>query len=177
MRKLIEATFVSLDGVVESPEKWAMPYFAEENKSAALAALADVDAFLLGRVTYEKFSATWSHIKGDAYFDRINALPKFVPSTTLQRATWNARILKGDAAAEVARLKKQPGNTIMKYGTGQLDRVLFEHDLIDELHLSIFPIVVGSGHRLFEGFDATELKLVATETFRNGVVHLTYVPR
>jgi dihydrofolate reductase len=177
MRKLIEATFVSLDGVVESPEKWAMPYFAEENKSAALAALTDVDAFLLGRVTYEKFAATWSQIKGDAYFDRINALPKFVPSTTLDRATWNAQILKGDAAAEVARLKQQPGKTIMKYGTGQLDRVLFEHDLIDELHLSIFPIVVGSGHRLFQGFGATELKLVATETFRNGVVHLTYVPR
>jgi dihydrofolate reductase len=177
MRKLIEATFVSLDGIVESPEKWALPYFAEENKRAALAALADVDAFLLGRVTYEEFAATWSKIEGDPYFDRINALPKFVPSTTLDRATWNARILKGDAAEEVARLKQQPGKTIMKYGTGQLDRVLFEHHLVDELHLSVFPIVVGSGHRLFEGFDATELELLATETFRNGVVHLAYRPR
>src|SRR5215470_7000690 len=132
MRKLIEATFVSLDGVVESPEKWALPYFDDENKSYALSRLADIDAFLLGRVTYEKFAARWPQIKGDPYFDKINSLPKFVASKTLKDTTWNAALLPGDAAEAVRRLKAQPGKDIVKYGTGSFDRTLIEHGLIDE---------------------------------------------
>jgi dihydrofolate reductase len=178
MRKLIEATFVSLDGVVGSPEKWALPYWDAENKDYALSRLSDFDAFLLGRVTYEKFAASWSQIKGDAYFDRINSLPKFVPSTTLRETTWNATLIKGDVAEEISNLKKRPGKNIMKYGTGQLDRTLIEHNLIDEFHFSLFPLVVGSGQRLFEGIDTTHLKLKLTGTtkFSNGVVVLTYAP-
>jgi dihydrofolate reductase len=109
MRKLIEATFVSLDGVVGSPEKWALPYFNDENKNYALARLSDVDAFLLGRVTYEKFAARWSQIKGADYFDRINSLPKFVASTTLRETTWNATLTKGDVADEVSKIEKPTG--------------------------------------------------------------------
>jgi dihydrofolate reductase len=177
MRKLVEATFVSLDGVVGSPEKWALPYWDAENKDYALSRLSDFDAFLLGRVTYEKFAASWSHIKGDAYLDRINSLPKFVPSTTLRETTWNATLIKGDVADEISKLKKRRGKNIMKYGTGQLDRTLIEHNLIDEFHFSLFPIAVGSGQRLFEGIDTAHLKLKLTGTtrFSNGVVVLTYV--
>jgi len=179
MRKLIEATFVSLDGVVGSPEKWALPYFDDENKNYALSRLSEVDAFLLGRVTYEKFAARWPQIKGDDYFDRINSLPKFVASKTLQETTWNATVIKGDVADEVSKLKNQPGKNIMKYGTGRLDRTLIQRSLIDEFHFSIFPIAVGSGQRLFDGIDATHLKLAltGTKTFNNGIVILTYVPK
>ena len=179
MRKLIEATFVSLDGVVGSPEKWALPHFDDENKNYALSRLDDIDAFLLGRVTYEKFAARWPQIKGDPYFDKINGLPKFVASTTLRDTAWNASLIQGDVAHEVSRLKRQAGKNIMKYGTGHLDRILIEHNLIDEFHFSIFPVAVGSGQRLFEGFDTTRLKLkhTGTSTFKNGVVVLSYVPQ
>src|SRR5215472_9008339 len=177
MRKLIESTFVSLDGVVGSPEKWAMPFWDDENKKYALSRLSEIDAFLLGRVTYEIFAASWSQIKGDDYFDRINSLPKFVASTTLRETTWNATLIKGDLAEEVSKLKKQPGKNIMKYGTSQLDRTLIERNLIDEFHFSIFPIAVGSGPLLFDGVDITRLrlKLNGTTSFRNGVVVLSYL--
>jgi dihydrofolate reductase len=179
MRKLIEATLVSLDGVVGSPEEWALPYWDDENKAHALSQLSEVDAFLLGRVTYEKFVASWSHVKGDDYLDRINSLPKFVASTTLRETTWNAKRIQGDVAAEVSKLKSQPGKDIMKYGTSQLDRTLIQHHLIDEFHFSIFPIIVGRGKRLFEGIDTTHLnlKLIGATTFSNGIVYLTYVPK
>jgi dihydrofolate reductase len=179
MRKLIEATFVSLDGVVGSPEKWALPYWNEENKRDALSRLSDFDAFLLGRVTYEKFAASWSQIKGDAYFDTINSLPKYVASTTLRDTMWNATVIKGDVADAVAKLKNQPGKNIMKYGTSQLDRTLIRHNLIDEFHFSLFPVAVGVGQRLFEGIDTSHLKLELTDTttFSNGVVVLTYIPK
>jgi len=178
MRKLVEATLVSLDGVVGSPEEWALPLWTEENKNYSQAQLGDVDAFLLGRVTYEKFVAAWSQVSGDPYLDTINALPKFIASASLQETTWNSTLITGDVAAEVARLKDQPGKTIMKYGTGQLDRTLIQHGLIDEFHLSIVPLVVGSGLRLFEGIDTTgmALKLTGSTAFANGSVQLTYLP-
>jgi dihydrofolate reductase len=177
MRKLVEATLVSLDGVIESPERWATPFFAAA-KDHYITRLNRFDAFLLGRATYEKFAATWSQIKGDAYFDKVNSLPKFVASTTLKDATWNATLLQGDAAEAVRRLKTQPGKDIIKYGTGSLDRTLIEHDLIDEFHFSIFPVAVGTGRRLFEQMSPhiPKLKLTGTEALNNGVVVLTYVP-
>ncbi|HEX9352990.1 MAG TPA: dihydrofolate reductase family protein [Streptosporangiaceae bacterium] len=179
MRKLVEATLVSLDGVVGSPEEWALPYWDEENKDHAHAQLGDVGAFLLGRVTYEKFVAAWSQVSGDPYLDTINRLPKFVASESLRETTWNATLITGDVAAEIARLKDQPGKTIMKYGTGQLDRALIGHGLIDEFHFSVFPLIVGSGLRLFEGIETSglSLKLTGTKTFGNGIVQLTYVPQ
>jgi dihydrofolate reductase len=180
LRKLVEATLVSLDGVVGSPEEWALPFWDEENKEYAHAALADVDAFLLGRVTYEKFAATWSQVTGDPYLDTINSLPKYVASASLRETTWNATLIEGDVAAEVARLKSQPGKTIMKYGTGSLDRTLIGQGLIDEFHFSVFPLVVGGdGPRLFDGIDTSGLKLrlTGTRTFGNGIVQLSYVPR
>ncbi len=179
MRKLVEATLVSLDGVVGSPEEWALPYWDEENKDHAHAQLGDVGAFLLGRVTYEKFVAAWSQVSGDPYLDTINRLPKFVASESLRETTWNATLIIGDVAAEIARLKDQPGKTIMKYGTGQLDRALIGHGLIDEFHFSVFPLIVGSGLRLFEGIETSglSLKLTGTKTFGNGIGQLTYVPQ
>jgi dihydrofolate reductase len=179
MRKLIEATLVSLDGVVGSPEEWALPHWGQENKDHSQAQLADVDAFLLGRVTYEGFVKAWSQVSGDPYIDTINRLPKYVASASLREMTWNATPITGDVAAEVARLKNQPGKAIMKYGTGQLDRTLISHGLIDEFLFSVFPMTVGSGLRLFEGIDTSglNLELTGTKTFANGIVQLRYVPR
>jgi dihydrofolate reductase len=138
--------------------------------------LDEFDAFLLGRTTYEKFAAAWSPIKGDPYFDRINSLPKFVPSTTLKNATWNATVIHGDVATEVTKLKQMSGKGLIKYGTGVLDQALIDHHLIDEFQFSIFPIVVGSGRRLFQGVDTSKLKLRLTraETAANGIVVLSY---
>jgi dihydrofolate reductase len=177
MRKLIEAAFVSLDGVVESVQEWAFPLFnVEENKQSSFATLMDCDAFLLGRVTFELLESRGSGLTGDPYYDRVGSLPKFVASTTLQTASSNAKVIKGDVAEEVSSLKRQPGKNIMKYGNGSLDRTLIEHDLIDEFHLSIFPVVVGAGRRLFEGIDPSHLKLKLTGTtkFSNGVVKHVY---
>ena len=178
MRKLIEATFVSLDGVVESAQEWAFPYFnVEENKQQSLARLVDCDAFLFGRGTFELLHTMGSGIKGDPYFDRANSLPKFVASTTLREVSWNATLIEGNAAEEIANLKRQPGKSIMKYGNGNLDRTLVKHNLIDEFHFSIFPVAVGKGRRLFEGIDTAhlKLKLSGTTRFSNGVVTLSYV--
>jgi dihydrofolate reductase len=179
MRKLIESTIVSLDGVVGSPWNWTGPYFDGEVKDYSRGQLSGYDAFLLGRVTYEKFAATWGQIQGDAYFDIINRLPKYVASTTLEETTWNATLIKGDFAAAVAELKNQPGKNIVKYGTSRLDRTLIARDLVDEFHFLLFPVVVGEGLHLFEGIDTTgqQLELTRTSTFSNGVVALTYVPR
>ena len=178
MRKLIEATLMSLDGVVEAPETWMGPYWDEESREHSRAALDGYDAFLFGRVTYEKFAANWGKVQGDPYLDRINAMPKYVVSTTLRETTWNATLLGGDPATEIARLKKQPGKDLIKYGTGKLDAVLIENGLIDQFQIWVVPIIVGRGQRLFQGVDPARLrlKLTAERRFGNGAVLLTYVP-
>ncbi len=128
MRKLVESTFVTLDGVISSPEKWGPPYWDDEHNSYAHDLLFASDALLLGRATYEGFAEAWPSRTGDEYSDRINSLPKHVASTTLQETGWNATLITGDVADEVAELKRQPGENILKFGTGQLDRTLIERN-------------------------------------------------
>ena len=179
MRKLVEATFVSLDGVVEAPEKWALPFWAAEHRTHATTQLANYDAFLFGRVTYEKFAAAWSRIEGDAYYDAVKRKPKFVASRTLRDPAENVTVLDGDVAEAVRAVKQQPGRDIIKYGSGALDRVLMAHRLIDEFQLWIFPLTVGAGARLFDGVPPAlaPLSLTASHTFSNGVVQLIYALR
>jgi len=178
MRKLVESTLVSLDGVVGSPWAWTGPLWDEESRRHALVALDRYDAFVFGRVTYETFAATWSQVKGDAYLDRINAMPKFVASTTLRQTTWNATLLDGDVVEAIKHLKQQSGRDLIKYGTGKLDRTLLEHRLIDEIQLWIMPVIVGRGQRLYEGVDPAKLKLrlESQKTFGNGAVLVSYRP-
>ncbi|MGH9262663.1 MAG: dihydrofolate reductase family protein, partial [Acidimicrobiales bacterium] len=111
------------------------------------------------------------------YADRINSMPKYVASTTLHDATWNATFLGKDIADEVAKLKQQPGQNILKFGTGELDRTLLDHNLVDEFHFWVFPVAAGSGDRLFDGIDSTALSLVNTTTFDSGIVVHTYGPK
>ncbi|TMQ91756.1 hypothetical protein ETD83_29350 [Actinomadura soli] len=181
MRKLVESTFVTLDGVISSPEKWGPPYWDEEHSGYSDELFSASDALLLGRVTYEAFAQVWPQMErseGD-YASRMNALPKHVASRSLkqEQATWNATIIEGDVATEVAKLKELPGKNILKYGTGELDRTLLEHKLVDEYHFWIFPVVSGSGERLFDGFDTSHLKLVRSTPFASGIVVHVYQPK
>lgn len=178
MRKLIESCFVSLDGVVEGAEQWGAPYYSnEENRKYWHSKLNDADALLFGRVTFELFYGIGTRAQGDPYFDRIGSLPKFVASTTLRDVSWNATQISSQTAEKIAELKRQPGKNILKYGNGSLDKTLMENNLIDEISVSIFPVVIGKGRRLFEGVDTSRLKLKlnGVKQFSNGVVTQTYV--
>ena len=176
MRKLIESTIVSLDGVIEAPEQWA-PWDAEDS-ALSLEELSNYDAFIMGRVTYEQLYAYWGHTAGDPYIDRINAMPKYVASRSLTRTAWNATLLGPDPSSAIARLKDQPGNNLIKYGTSRLDDTLVRDHLIDEFRLWIMPVVAGSGRRLFEDVDTSglQLRLTGERRLENGSVILTYAP-
>ena len=122
MRKLIESTLVSLDGVIESPDRWAP--FDDEAMRLALEELGTYDAFVMGRVTYERLRANWAPVSGNPYIDRINAMPKYVASRSLAEVTWNATLLGADIVGAIQRLKAQPGKDLIKYGTSRLDDTL-----------------------------------------------------
>jgi dihydrofolate reductase len=176
MRKLIESTLVSLDGVTGAPEQWAT--FDDESTAYSIDQLGNYDAFVMGRVTYEKFYANWGHTAGNPYIDLINAMPKYVASRSLTETAWNATLLGPDPAGAIARLKGQPGKDLIKYGTSRLDDTLIRDHLIDEFRFWILPVVAGTGQRLFEDVDTSGLDLSLTDVRRlkNGSVILTYVP-
>ena len=178
MRKVNVTEFVSLDGVMESPEKWTSQYFSQEVGSFKQDELFASDAILLGRVTYEGFAAAWpSRTDETGFADRINSLPKFVATTTLSDLEWNNSRVINSVAEDVRKLKEEPGQDILVYRSKQLVNSLMPLGLIDEYQIMIFPVVLGSGKRLFsEGVDKTGLKHVKTTTFDSGVVVLTYQP-
>jgi dihydrofolate reductase len=180
MRKVVASLFVSLDGVMEAPEKWHFPYFNDEMGDVIQKAMSAADALLLGRRTYEEFAAFWPNQPADedpiARF--MNDSPKYVVSSSLKEVEWKSSTVLGpDIAAEVTKLKRQPGKDISITGSATLVRSLLSQGLLDELRLMIHPIVVGSGRRLFENGSAqAPLELVGSETFSTGVLNLTYRP-
>src|SRR5215218_2802650 len=181
MRKVVTSEFVSLDGVVESPDKWHFPYFNDEMGNAIGAAMAASDAMLMGRVLYEEWAAFWPNQNPDEnpVAAQMNGVRKYVVSTTLEEhLEWQNSTLIGDnVAEEISRLKEQPGKDISISGSPTLVRSLFEENLLDELRLMLHPIVVGSGKRLFEdGGDQKALQLVDSEIFSTGVLYLSYQP-
>jgi dihydrofolate reductase len=180
MRKVIAVEFVSLDGVMESPEEWAFSYSNDEMEEANASGMAASDAMLLGRVTYQEFASFWADRTSDdaQSADYINNTSKFVVSTTLDTVEWqNSTLIEGDVAEEITKLKQQLGKDIAILGSGTLVRSLLQDDLLDELRLIIHPIVLGSGKRLFEdGGDQKALELVDSKTFGTGVLYLTYQP-
>jgi dihydrofolate reductase len=186
MRKLSVSTLVTLDGVIQDPGGfgetahggWASPYFTADAQQNALEHTQAADYFLIGRVTYELLRKAWSSVKGSAYLDRMNEMPKLVASTTLTGPLpWNATAINGDVAAEITRLKQQDGGDIEVYGSATLVQTLMAHNLIDEYRVAVHPIVLGGGTQLFpQGGVGATLRLTATRTLDSGVVSLTYVP-
>ena len=177
MRSINAGLFVSLDGVVESPEKWTGPYFNDQVGQAVGALMASNDAMLLGRATYEGFAAAFGGQSG-GMADQMNNTPKFVVSNTLTSADWqNSTLIRGDVAGQIRGLKQRPGQNIGMSGSSTLVSWLLRQGLLDQLDLLVFPVVVGSGKRLFSEPDGqVPLTLTGSESFSTGVVHLSYEP-
>jgi dihydrofolate reductase len=186
MGKIVVTEFVSLDGVIEDPGgaenfKYGGWTFeiprGDEGDQFKLDETMASDALLLGRVTYEGFAGAWPSREGD-FADKFNTMPKYVVSSTLDEADWNnSTVLKGDIVDEVSKLKEQHDGDIVVHGSAQLAQTLLEDDLVDELRLMVFPVVLGSGKRLFgDTSDKKRLQLVESKTVGDGVAILVYTP-
>jgi len=180
MRRIVAGLFMSLDGVVESPYKWGFQYMNEELTQRITAGIAQADAVLLGRRTFLEFAELWPNQGSDvpmAHF--LNSSPKYVVSATLHTPLkWaNSSLISGDLRRELTKLKQQPGKNIQIPGSPMLVRSLLRDGLLDELGLSICPVVVGSGMHLFDEITTQiALKLVDSTTFSNGMLGVTYQP-
>jgi dihydrofolate reductase len=177
MRKIIEYTLVSIDGVFAGPGLAAfMGYRDEAYMRDGFGQLLACDAMLMGRTTYEHFAKTWPR-SAHPWADRLNGIKKYVFSSRLEQADWNnSTILRGGIAEEVTKLKQQEGGNLLTYGHGLLGQTLLKLKLLDVLDVSIHPVFVGSGKLLFREGEQAQLKLVATKTFSN-IVKLTYEPQ
>lgn len=183
MRRLILSEFVTLDGVMEAPSQevgrpwsgWVGPFASPEQHTYKFDEVQEAESLLIGRVTYETFAEAWP-MRSGAFADKMNAMPKHVVSTTLQDPEWNnSRVINGDVAAEVARLKAQDGGPILVPGSRSLSHALMATDLVDEYRLMVMPVILGTGRRLFpEAELKTVLRLSETRPFPLGIVLLTY---
>jgi dihydrofolate reductase len=184
--RIVVTEFVSLDGVVEDPGGaedfkyggWSFEISrGDEGDKFKLDETMASQALLLGRVTYEGFADAWPSREGE-FADKFNSMPKYVVSSTLKDPTWtNSTVLSGDVAAEVAKLKQQVDGDIVVHGSVQLVQALIDHNLVDELRLMVFPVVLGSGKRIFgETSDKKPLRLVDSKVVGDGVAILTYEP-
>ena len=190
--KLTLHTFLTLDGVLQAPGGpdedpdghfehggWSFPYGDEDFGKAMDGWFAHADAFLLGRKTYEIFASYWPKVTdaGGVPF-KLNTLPKYVASTTLESFDWQgSRLLRGDVVEAVTELKKEPGDELQVHGSGDLAHTLIEHDLVDEYRLLYFPVHLGTGNKLFrDGAKAAALTLVSATTTASGVILATYRP-
>jgi len=178
MGKIVSNFFISLDGVVESPDQWHFPYFNDEMGAAIGQGMETSEAFLMGRVLYEEWSDYWPN-QGDEepFASFINNVPKYVVSNTLDKATWNnSTIVSGDVAARLREIREATGGDLAMSGSATLVRWLLANGLLDELNLMVHPIAVGHGQRLFEDTPTHPLQLVNHETFETGVLNLKYAP-
>ncbi|MGE5230013.1 MAG: dihydrofolate reductase family protein [Deltaproteobacteria bacterium] len=189
--RLTATTFLTLDGVMQAPGGpdedrsggfehggWSFPYPDEDFGRLVTGWFAQADAFLLGRRTYEIFAAFWPLVteEADPVASRLNTLPKYVASRTLESVSWRgAELLRGALAEAVVQLKARPGRELQVHGSGDLLQTLMAHDLVDEYRLLVYPVVLGSGRRLFrDGAPPRSLKLIAATTTSTGVVVATY---
>jgi dihydrofolate reductase len=186
MGRIVVTEFVSLDGVIEAPgggedfkhAGWTFEINrGEEGDKYKLDEALEADALLLGRKTFEGFAAAWPSMEGD-FADKFNGMPKYVVSSTVEEPGWNnSTVLRGDVVEEVSKLKQGSAGDIVVHGSAQLVQTLVDHGLVDELRLMVFPVVLGSGKRLFgEMGDKKRLRLADSKTVGDGVVILTYVP-
>ncbi|PSL44735.1 dihydrofolate reductase [Chitinophaga niastensis] len=187
MGKLILSEFITIDGVIEAPggepgfkyTGWSAEYFNDEYLQFKLDELSKAGSLLLGRKTYEGFAAAWpSRTDEMGFADKMNSLPKFVVSTTLDKSDWNNSILiKENIIEEIVKLKIQSEQDIMIFGSGTLIQTLLQHDLIDEYRLMIHPTIMGTGNRLYSNIGGRKkLQLIDTKIFNTGTVVLIYQP-
>jgi dihydrofolate reductase len=173
MGKLVAVEYTTLDGVFEEPS-WSGPYFDGELQDWQFANVTEADALLLGRRTYEGFKAAWPQMNDEAGFaDRMNGMPKYVATTTLSAPEWNARFLSGDVADAVAKLKTEPGSLLLN-GSADLLNYLTRHNLVDEYRIMVYPVVVGTGRKLWHEGTTVALRLTGSKVTRSGVAVLTY---
>jgi dihydrofolate reductase len=177
VRKTIEYTLISIDGVVENPQLLGfMEYRDDAYMRDGLGLLMSCEAMLMGRRTYQGFAKIWPG-RPHPWADRINAIKKYVFTSTLESAEWNnSTLVRGDVAAEVTRLKQQEGGNLLVFGHGLIGETLLKQNLLDVLDLSIHPVIVGSGKQFFREGESAKLRLAATKTFSN-IVKLTYEPK
>jgi dihydrofolate reductase len=185
MGRIVVTEFVSLDGVMQAPggedfkyKGWSFEFDrGEEGDTFKLDEALESEALLLGRVTYEGFAAAWPSRDGE-FADKFNSMPKYVVSSTLENPEWNnSTVLKGDVVAEIRKLKDEVDGDIYVHGSCQLVQSLIEHDLVDELHLMVFPVVLGTGKRLFgDTSDKKAMRLVDSKTVGDGIVILVHAP-
>jgi dihydrofolate reductase len=174
--KLVATEYVTLDGFMDEPGLWSMPFFSEEAAQFKATELAAADALLLGRHTYEGFSKVWPTMtEAGEFAEKMNSMPKYVASRTLKTPEWNATVIEGDVPEAVAKLKEQDGGDLLLSGSCQLLDLMAQHDLIDEYRLMVHPIVLGDGKlRIFGSTPPKTLKLVKSESFADGIVLNTY---
>jgi dihydrofolate reductase len=186
MGRIVVTEFVSLDGVIEDPGGsedfkyggWSFEFArGDEGERFKLDEALDAEALLLGRVTYEGFAAAWPSREGE-FADKFNNMPKYVVSSTLGEPEWNnTTVLEGDVAESVSKVRQDHEGDVVVHGSAQLVQTLLEHDLVDELRLMVFPVVLGSGKRLFgDTSDKKALRLVDSKVVGDGVDILTYEP-
>jgi dihydrofolate reductase len=180
MRRIVNSTYISLDGVVEQPHLWPTIERPSDERGGQIQTdlLLACDAVLMGRRTYEGFAPVWQTRSGDPYSDRINTMPKYVVSTTLRDPDWaNTTVISSDVAERIRELKAQPGQDIVQYGFGAVSTLLMEHGLLDELRLWFHPLFVGKGTMddvLFAKVPPTQLELVDSAVLASSMVILTY---
>jgi dihydrofolate reductase len=179
MARIVVTEFVSLDGVIEEP-RWTFQFDrGPEGDKFKVDELFGSDALLLGRVTYQGFAQAWPSMNTDAFGERMNSIRKYVVSATLTdaEATWgDTTVIRGDVAAQVAKLKAEPGGDLLVEGSSQLAQTLIQHGLVDEYRLMVFPIVLGGGKRLFPDRmpEGSKLTLTSSATAGDGILMLTY---
>jgi len=176
--RLVATEYLSLDGVFEEPGQWSRPWFDDEAGQFKWNELQASDAQLLGRKTYEGFAAAWPTIEGVGEFGvKMNTMPKYVISSTLDKAEWTGSILiKKNAMEEIGKLKKQPGKDLLLAGSAQLFNACMKENLIDLYRFMVHPVVLGRGARLFNERDRRPLELAEVKRFGKGIVVLEYVP-
>jgi dihydrofolate reductase len=177
--RLVATEYLSLDGVFEEPGHWSGPFFNDEAGQFKWTELQASDALLLGRKTYEGFAAAWPTMKGTGEFgEKMNGMTKYVVTSTLDKVEWTgSKLVKGDVAAEVRKLKKEPGHDLLLSGSAQLFNALMQENLIDLYRIMLHPIVLGKGKRLFpDRVDKRILDLAEIKRFRSGIVVLEYGP-
>lgn len=177
--RLVATEYISLDGVFDEPGHWSGPFFNDEAGQFKWAELRASDALLLGRNTYEGFAKAWPKMTGTGEFgEKMNTMTKYVVSSTLHKVEWpGSKLIKGDVAEEVRRLKQLPGQDLLLSGSGQLFNALMRENLIDLYRFMLHPIVLGKGRRLFANeADSRTLKLMETRRFSAGIAILEYHP-